>query len=217
MLYFLRQGPTGYGVTPIPKKTLRTPQVGVPENASGVMPKRHLEQQTQEGGAKQRQQLGPLRSLTVQPVTRARYDLALSNFFKYLKDEKLILPHRAAEVDTCVADYLEFLWAQGHGRSVASNTLAALQDSQPRLKHHLPESWRLLKAWVTNEIPNRAPPLPINLLELMVGYCLFKQQHVFALTLLLAYHGLLRTGELLSLKGSHIAVAKPTGPAVISL
>lgn len=107
------------------------------------MPKRHLEQQTQEGRAKQRQQLGPLRSLTVQPVTRARYDLALSNFFKYLKDEKLTLPHRAAEVDTCAADYLEYLWAQGHGRSVPSNTLAALQDSQPRLKRHLPESWRL--------------------------------------------------------------------------
>lgn len=34
---------------------------------------------------------------------------------------------------------------------------------------------------------------------------------------LLAYHGLLRTGELLSLKVSHINVAKPTGPAVISL
>lgn len=93
------------------------------------MPKRHLEQTTQESRAKQRQQLGPLRTLTVQPVTRARYELALSNFFKYLKDEKLVLPHRAAEIDSCVADYLEYLWAQGHGRSVASNTLAALQDA----------------------------------------------------------------------------------------
>ena len=181
------------------------------------MPKRVLEQATQEARAKQRKMLGPLRQLTVQPVTRARYQQALDDFFAFLKDEGLVLPHSTARLDQIVADYLEHLWASGLGRTVASNTLAGLQDTQPRLKGKLPESWRLLKAWVTHEVPNRAPPLPIDMLEAMVGYALFKNDHAFALTLLLGFYGLLRTGELLSLTGSHVTVQNPRGPAVISL
>eukprot|EP00438_Fugacium_kawagutii_P018550 Skav215112 [mRNA] locus=scaffold1893:181349:186727:+ [translate_table: standard] len=186
-------------------------------NASGIMPKRHLEGATREDRAKQRKQLGSLKSLTVQPVTRDRYQKALDTFFQYLSKEGLILPRSAGQIDSVVADYLEHLWATGAGRSEASNTLAALQDSQPRLKHHLQQSWRLMKAWVTNEVPNRAPPLPLEVVEMMVGHCLFKGKPLYALSLLVAFHGLLRTGELLGLKASDVSVAKPQGPAVISL
>lgn len=192
-------------------------QVGIPGKENGPMPKRHLEGTTQEARAKMRKTLGPLRALTVQPVTKARYQKALDDFFTYLKDEKLILPQSAAQLDPIVADYLEFLWAKGSGRTCASNILAGLQDTQPRLKGRLPESWRLLKAWVTHEVPNRAPPFPLEMLEAMVGYFIFKEDHGFALTLLLGFYGLLRTGELLSVKGSHITVNNPRGPAVISL
>lgn len=132
------------------------------------MPKRHLEAPTQEARAKSRRQLGTLKSLTVQPVTRARYNQSLEMFFQYLKDEKLLLPQKAGGLDPIVSDYLEHLWAKGHGRSVASNVLAALQDSQPQLKGKLQQSWRLLKAWVTNEMPNRAPPIPRDVLFAMI-------------------------------------------------
>lgn len=108
--------------------------------------------------------MGTLKSLTVQPITRARYQQSLEQFFSYLKDEQLLLPKQAGEMDSLLSDYLEFLWAKGFGRSAASNILAAVQDSQPRMRGKLPQSWRLLKAWVTNEIPNRAPPLPKEVL-----------------------------------------------------
>lgn len=195
------------------------PRAGVPGKGNGLvaMSKRHLEAHTQEARAKQRKQLGSLKSLTVQPVTRARYDQALNDFFQYLKDENLVLPSQTRLMDSVVSDYLESLWAKGLGRTVASNTLAALQDSQPRLKGHLPQSWRLLKTWVTHEVPNRAPPFPLEVLETMVGYCLFKQRPLMALSLLLGFHGLLRTGEILSLKSSQVMVTGPKGPAVISL
>lgn len=193
------------------------PPAGIPGKQSGAMPKRHLEAATQEQRVKQRRELGSLRELTVQPVTRERYKKALSEFYEYLNQENLFLPPSASQMDKVVADYLEYLWAQGAGRSSGSNLLAALQDKQPQLKGKLQESWRLMKTWVTNEVPNRAPPLPLELLECMTGYALFKQMPLFALSLLLGFHGLLRTGELFQICARHIAITRPRGPAVISL
>lgn len=181
------------------------------------MPKRVLEGAAQEQRVKQRKELGSLRELTVQPVTRARYSHALDDFYAYLKQENLVLPPKAHQMDKVVADYLEFLWAQGSGRSSGSNVLAALQDKQPQLKGKLQESWRLMKAWVTHEMPNRAPRLPLELLECMIGYALFKQLPLFALSLVLGFHGLLRTGEIFQICARHVTVTRPKGPAVISL
>lgn len=173
---------------------------GIRGNVSGVMPKRHLEAPTQEPRAKARKTLGPLRNLTVQPVTRERYKQSLDLFFQYLKEEQLLLPKQARELDALLSDYLEHLWAKGLGRAAASNVLAAVQDQQPYVKGKLPQSWRLLKTWVTHEIPNRAPPLPRDVLFAMVGYSLFKGWSHMAITLLLGYYGPLRTGEILSVK-----------------
>eukprot|EP00438_Fugacium_kawagutii_P018349 Skav224070 [mRNA] locus=scaffold432:52613:53713:+ [translate_table: standard] len=201
----------------VQRTILRTSLRAVPGNVVGLMPKRVLEGATQESRAKLRKEMGSLKSLTVQPVTRARYQAALRDFFSFLKNEQIALPRQAMQLDMVVSDYLEHLWASGVDRSQASNTLAALQDSQPHLKGKLAQSWRLLKTWVTHEVPNRAPPMPKEVLFSMVGYALFKQQPDMALTLLLGFHGLLRTGELLSLTKKDIAISKPKGPAVISL
>ena len=48
-----------------------------------------------------------------------------------------------------------------------------------------------------NEVPNRAPPLPEEALQMMVGYSFFKEQYKFGL--LVGFYGTLRTGEILSL------------------
>ena len=181
------------------------------------MPRRHLEGATQADRAKIRKQLGTLHSLTVQPVTRARYQQARDAFYEWLRQENLVLPSSAYHLDLVVSDYLEYLWASGQGRSCGSNILAGLQDAQPHLKGKLKMAWRLMKAWVTNEVPNRAPPLPLDALYAMVGYSLFHNDSAFALSLLLGFFGLLRTGELLSVKNRHISVRDAKGPAVISL
>ena len=182
-----------------------------------MMPKRHLEATTEAARAKQRKALGSLKSLTVQPVTRKRYQDARELFYQWLHDENLMLPHTPFRLDMVLSDYLEFLWAAGKGRTFGSNILASLQDTQPHLKGQLKNSWRLMKTWVANEIPNRAPPFSQDVLHLVVGYALFKQEHVFALSLLIGFHGLLRTGELLSLQAKHFTVTSPKGPAIIAL
>ena len=181
------------------------------------MPKRHLEAHTQEARAKQRKQLGTLRSLTVQPVTRARYEKSRQDFYTWLRGENLPLPSSPYHLDLVVSDYLEALWAAGKGRTEGSNLLAALQDAEPHLKTKLKSSWRLMRTWVTHEVPNRAPPLSLNALHTMVGYAIFKGLHLFALNLLVAFHGLLRTGELLGLKAKHFSIQRPSGPAIVFL
>ena len=110
--------------------------------------------------AKQRQELGRLSDLTVQPATRKRYRKATDAFFSFLRTERLGIPTRRDQFDLLLCDYLEHLWSTGIGRGQANDTVAGLQDLQPNLRHHLPGAWRLLKTWAINEVPNRAPPLP---------------------------------------------------------
>ena len=123
------------------------------------------EAQTKEGRKQERKGLGTLRSRTVQPQTKARYQQGLDRFFDYLKTENLSLPSKRDKLNSIVSDYLEYLWSEGERRAVASNFLAALQDFDPKLRGCLPSSWRLMKTWTTHELPNRAPPLSESLLN----------------------------------------------------
>ena len=181
------------------------------------MPKLVLESKHPQLRAKQRQQLGTLKQLTVQPATRARYDKALQGFLTFLCNNKLQLPHQRERIDPLAAEYIEHLWFQGSGRALASDTLAALQDQDPHLKGRLQISWRLLKTWHSREIPSRAPPFPEFLLHCLVGWALHQQKFGFAVSLLVGFYGLLRTGELLALQKRHISFSVQSGVAVITL
>ena len=114
---------------------------------------------SKEERKKIRKNLGSLKQLTVQPKTKERYQTGLTLFFKFLAREGLSLPEKREEMDGLVSDYLEHLWSEGEGRATASNFLAALQDSQPKLKGALPGAWRLMRTWSTQEVPQRAPPI----------------------------------------------------------
>ena len=176
-----------------------------------------MEGKSQQERKKVRNKLGSLKGLTVQPRTRQRYTECLNRFFDWMTGEGLVLPKQQARLDGLVSDYLEHLWASGEGRSIANNTLAALQDRDPSLKKKLPGSWRLLKAWTTVEIPNRAPPMTLQILDALCGWSIFKGCPEFGLSLRIAFYGLLRAGELLSLRAKDVFIPGPKGPAVLSL
>ena len=67
--------------------------------------KRLLEAERPEDRAKQRQKLGTLRDLTVQPATKRRYSKATDAFLKFLRDENQTLPHSRQKMDPLVCDY----------------------------------------------------------------------------------------------------------------
>ena len=173
--------------------------------------------QAKEERKRVRKTLGTLKSLTVQPKTRERYAGSLESFFNYLAREGLTLPKQRDTMDGLVSDYIEFLWSEGEGRAEASNVLAALQDADPKLKGCLPGCWRLLRTWNANEVPQRAPPLSESVLTAMVGWAVMHEHYEFGLSLLVAFHGLLRAGELLGIQAWQVNITGSFSPAVISL
>ena len=179
--------------------------------------KRHVEGRTREGRIAVRKKLGSLQSLTVQSRTKKRYEAARQAFYAFLKKNHLVLPKKREELDPLVSEFIEDLWSSGEGRSKANDAVAGLQDLDPKLRGFLPASWRLLKTWSQNEVPNRAPPLPEDVLQAMVGHALHNNRESFALSLLLGFYCMLRTGELLGLASQHISMNSPKQVAVISL
>lgn len=97
----------------------------------GKVAQKHVEGRTREERKKVRKDLGKLADLTVQKSTRKRYNSALSEFSLYLSKAGLRLPTIKTELDAVLSDYVEYLWSEGYGRALASDTLAAVQDKQP--------------------------------------------------------------------------------------
>lgn len=179
------------------------------------MPKRKIvEGNSQAERVKQRHQLGSLRNLTVQPAARRRYDLATDGFLTFLRTEGKTLPRQKELLDPLLCDYIEHLWSSGKGRALASDTVAGVQDLVPGLRQRLPGAWRLLKTWATNEIPNRAPPLPEHVVHAMAGWAFFKGYYGFGVSLVLAFYTMLRSGELVDLKSWNI-LCQPTDRQVL--
>lgn len=73
----------------------------------GKIARKHVEGRTKEERIKVRKKLGPLKSLTVQPSTRIRYEKALTKFSSCLTSEGLSLPRAKIHLDAVVSDYIE--------------------------------------------------------------------------------------------------------------
>ena len=179
--------------------------------------KRLLESALPQDRATQRQKLGSLRELTVQPATKRRYALATEAFFSFLRKANLSLPSQKSKLDHLLSDYIEYLWSTGAGRAQAADTLAGLQDLQPDLRHHLPEAWRLLKTWSINEIPARAPPFPDHVVHAMAGWAFFHGWYSFGVSIILGFYCMLRTGEILNIRSSNLMCGRNDKQVVVSL
>eukprot|EP00438_Fugacium_kawagutii_P023208 Skav215677 [mRNA] locus=scaffold278:111881:120662:- [translate_table: standard] len=142
---------------------------------------------------------------------------AKTKFYRFLNHNKLQLPTKRVALDPLLSEYVEHLWSEGEGRALASDTLAALQDADPHLRGCIPGAWRLLKAWHLHELPNRAAPLPEMALQALAGYFLFHEDSSMALSLLLGYYAMLRTGELLAIQAKDVTVSGDGTSAVVSL
>jgi hypothetical protein len=164
-----------------------------------------------------RQQLGALADLIVNPSTKRRYDSAAQSFFHWMTLEGKTLPPTVEAFDEVLCAYIEFLWQDGEGRSLASNTVAGLQFVRPTLRRKLPCAWRLLAAWAKRELPARAPPLTVFLLQALVGLALNKKLPNVAAALMIGFYGLLRTGEILKLTSQDFSIGKSPRTLVVNL
>lgn len=139
---------------------------------------------------------------------------------RYLSAVGRLLPHLEAHGDPNTFDYLitewiEWQWARGEARTVIADSLSGLQFYWPELRGSLRQSWRMFRNWRRVEAPARAPPITPLIVASMIVLAVQRNQLAFAVLVALGFHGLLRTGELLSLQFQDIEFTRQCG--VVSL
>ena len=157
-----------------------------------------------------RRQLGPLNFNLVKRITVARYAEHFNRFAQYLGDTHRSWPVSPEEYDVIASEYLEVLWDLGEPKTSATYTLASIHYYLPQLKRKLPRSWQLKAVWDKLELPCQAIPLDVDTLFAIVGYFWKSHQPEMSLACLVAFNGLLRTGELLDLRTGDCCAAGAT-------
>ena len=121
------------------------------------------------------------------------------------------------ELDVLLGAYIETLWQEGEPKGWATFTLAGIQHFAPRFRRHLPGAWRLRSAWDRLELPQRAPPLTLDVVQALAGLACEIERPRVAAALMLGFHCLLRTGELLAAKAGDFEFSADNANGIINL
>lgn len=136
-----------------------------------------------------------LENVGVTPATRERYLTAVHRMSHLLP-----MVTSEASFDDLVADWIQAEFEDGTPLYLVGDALSGIHHFEPYTKKKLPKSWRLYSIWRRYEVPCRAPPLTQDITLAMAGWCVSNGQLVMAALLLLGFHALLRTGELLAVR-----------------
>ncbi|CAE7439662.1 unnamed protein product [Symbiodinium sp. CCMP2592] len=121
------------------------------------------------------------------------------SFLTYLADANLVAG-QANQLCEAAASWVEFLYADGQRKGLASDGLAGLQYFLPECQGHLKLSWKLVKVWQRIEPPMRVLPLSPLLVLGMAGLAACLALPDIAAGLLICFDGILRSGELYQLR-----------------
>ena len=105
-----------------------------------------MECQNKQERKRRRQQLGTLQQLVIKRSTEDRYEKAFKRFLSYLAGQCQALGATKERIDGQAQEFIEFLWEEGEGQSLAADVSRAIQHYQPGTHRCLHDSWRLLKA-----------------------------------------------------------------------
>ena len=103
-------------------------------------------------------------------------------------------------LDEAIAAWIQNEFEDGTPLHMIGDALSGLHHFEPYTRKKLPKSWRLFSIWRKYEVPFRAPPITQDIVLAMAGWCLSQSELTMAALLLLGFHCLLRTGELLQVR-----------------
>ena len=115
------------------------------------------------------------------------------------------------DLDETVCSWVEHYWETGRLLYQVSCALCGLQFFMPGAKGRISQSWKLFRLWRKLEIPCRAPPITAELTFSFAALAIHRGDLMFAGLLLLGFEGLLRTGELLHLRGTDVLIRDDVG------
>ena len=103
-------------------------------------------------------------------------------------------------LDEAIAAWIQDEFEDGSPLYLVGDALSGIHHFEPYTKRKLHKSWRLYAIWRRYEVPCRAPPLPQDITLGLAGWCLSVDELTMAALILLGFHCLLRTGELLQVR-----------------
>ena len=187
-----------------------------PKPRPGAKAKGVLEVDSRAERQKQRNLLGTLVSLQVTDRTRRRNLQAYARFAEFVWCMCLLLSSFEA-LDEAASAYVEELWQSGDPKLWAADSLASIHHYVPLAKRRLPLAWSLLKAWSKHELPARACPVDVPLLMALCGAFLRAHSTRAALMCVVAYHLLLRTGEMFGVRAGDLTFDSAGAAGIVAL
>ena len=135
------RGPRAAVANPRPQQlVLKRPAATARARRTG-RPPQALASANRAATARERQRLGRLSDLQIGPRTVPRYLNALQRFFAWMFLSDLRIPPAREDLDAITTEWIETLRLEGGGRSLAADTLSAIQWKVKGYKHHLQGSW----------------------------------------------------------------------------
>ena len=104
------------------------------------------------------------------------------------------------ELDDMISSWIQTEFEDGSPLYLIADALSGLHHLEPFTRKKLIKSWKTYSIWRKYEVPARAPPLTQPIVRAMCGWCLQHDELAMGALLLLGFHCLLRTGELLHIR-----------------
>ena len=145
-----------------------------------------------------RSAFGSLRDIAVRPKTLSRYVLAVSFFYSWAHDNFPLVGQDWESLDRQLCAWIEHCWQEGENKALPADTVSGVQHLLMK-RHVFFGAWKLIGIWSKQELPARAPPMPLLVLLALSGYANRVKRKDIALMLLIGYHSFLRTTEMLSI------------------
>lgn len=144
--------------------------------------------------------------VAIQPATRQRYFAGVSRLLPFLDGVQ-----SEEELDDTIAEWVEQEFSAGAPLHMISDALCGLHHFQPWTRKLLAQSWRLFEVWRKYEVPMRAPPLTEDVLFGYVGKLFMDGDLVMAALLILGFHTMMRTHEMLEVRPENFLLGPTTG------
>ena len=136
-----------------------------------------------------------LKEVGITHTTLKRYKKAVNSFFVWRTNNNLEVALSYSCLDFQVGEYFNDLYRRFMPLHYAGDCLSGMKRLFPHTRKHLDTAGLYYKNWVKVTKRRKALPLSSELVRAMAAHAVGKGEVRFAVCLLLAFVGLLRTGE----------------------
>jgi integrase len=146
-----------------------------------------------------------LRNSVLEPQTLKRYKAAVNDFLNFLSENNIKVK-KDKQIDSALANYIEYLFFHRLGKHKASLTFHGLLFFSPQLKWRLYESQLRIRGWNKLEPSKSHPPLTLELVILIATTMARNNYLPHAIATLLAFDCYLRISEFCRLHINDVAM-----------